>query len=50
MRESERESKCISGGGRAEGEGEAGSLPSKEPNVELDPSSLGSQPELKADT
>ena len=32
-----------------EGEGEADSLLSREPNMELDPRTLGSRPEPKAD-
>ena len=36
--------------GEAEGEGEAGSSLSGEPNVGLDPRTLRSCPELKADT
>ena len=35
---------------QAEGEGEAGSLLSKDPDVGLNPRTLGSRPELKADT
>ena len=34
----------------AEAEGEAGSPHSRGPDVELDPRTPGSQPELKADT
>ena len=34
----------------AEGEGEAGSLLSREPDAGLDPRTLGSRPEPKADT
>ena len=36
-------------GGGAEGEGEAGSLLSREPHVGLDSRTLGSRPEPKAD-
>lgn len=46
LREGEKER--MSQGGGAAGKGEAGSPPSKEPNVGLDPSTLGSRPELKA--
>ena len=35
---------------QAEGEGEAGSQLSREPDVGFDPRTLGSQPELKGDT
>jgi len=35
---------------RGEAEGEADSPLSREPNTGLDPRTLGSQPELKADT
>ena len=34
----------------AAGEEEADSLPSREPNAELDPGTLGSRPKPKADT
>lgn len=47
-RESERASAWVEGG--AEGEGEAGSLLSKESNVGLDPGIPGSWPVRKADT
>ena len=46
MREREREQV----GGGAEGEGEADSPLSREPYVGLDPRTLSSSPELKADT
>ena len=45
----ERES-AQAGERQAEGEGEADSPLSREPNARLDPRTLGSQPELKADT
>ena len=44
-----REREQAQAGGTAEGEGEAGSLLSGEPNAGLDPRILGSWPELKAD-
>ena len=46
VRERERASTA---GGAAEGEGEAGSPLSKEPNARLDPRTLESGPEAKAD-
>ena len=46
----ERERESAQAGERAEGEGEAESLLSREPNARLHPRTLGSLPELKADT
>jgi len=42
QRESERESTSTGSRRQAEGEGEAGSLPSTEPDAGLDPRMLGS--------
>ena len=46
MKDNER----AQAGGKAEGEGEAGSPLSREPYVGLDASTLGSWPELKRQT
>ena len=45
----ERERESRQAGEAAEGEGEAGSPLSREPDVGLDPTTLGSRPEPKAD-
>ena len=44
-----RESERAQAGGPAEGEGEAGSPPSREPDVGLDPRTPRSPPQVKAD-
>ena len=46
----DRERERTQAGGVAEGEGEAGSPMSRDPNSGFQPRTLGSQPEPKADT
>ena len=45
----ERDTERAQAGGEAEGEGEAGSPLCREPDMGLDPRTLGSRPELKSD-